>query len=228
MMLFGACGMGVSLVESIRVTAFSVLSKPIWGFEMSLRTIRSAPLRCQLLAGAIEVLARFGGEGDNRLVLAPRGGEGGEDVLGGLQVKVQGGVAGQLAAQLAPSTKVGWSSRHQQDVGVGKLSPAGSGQLLATLDVDAMDAGRLGQGDVGGDQGDLGAPAGGGGRQGDAHAAAGAVAEKADRVDRLARAARGDEHAQAVPRALAAGYLRFDAGEQLRRVGQPALAVLAA
>ena len=104
---------------------------------------------------------------------------------------------------------------------------AGLGQLLAALDVDAVDAGGLGEGDVGGDQGDVCTAAGCGGGQGDAHAAAGAVAEEADRVDRLARPASGDQHAQAVPGTLANGQLGFDAGEQLRRVGQPALAMLA-
>ena len=48
---------GVALAESIRVTAFSALSKPISGFETSLRTIRSALLRVELLAGAVDVVA---------------------------------------------------------------------------------------------------------------------------------------------------------------------------
>ena len=56
---------------SIRVTAFSALSKPIAGSETSLRTIRSAPLRVELGAGpADRVAAVLGGEADDRLAVA--------------------------------------------------------------------------------------------------------------------------------------------------------------
>ena len=88
--------------------------------------------------------------------------------------------------------------------------------------------GGLGQGDVGGDQGHVGPAAGGGGGEGDAHAAAGAVAEEANRVDRLAGAAGRDQDPEAVPGALAGRQLGFDPGEQAGRVGEAALAVLAA
>ena len=105
---------------------------------------------------------------------------------------------------------------------------AASASSLGGLDVDAVDAGGLGEGDVGGDQGYVRPAAGGGGGEGNAHAAAGAVAEEADRVDRLAGAARGDEDAEAVPGALAGGQLSFDPRQQLGWVGKAALAVLAA
>ena len=100
--------------------------------------------------------------------------------------------------------------------------------MVGGLDVDAADAGRLGQGDVGGDQGDLGAAPGGGGGEGDAHPAAGAVADEADRVDRLAGAAGGDQDAQAVPGALAGRQPRLDPRQQPLGVGQAAAAELAA
>ena len=87
---------------------------------------------------------------------------------------------------------------------------------------------RLRQGDVGGDQGDLGAAPGRGGGEGDAHAAAGAVADEADRVDRLAGAAGGDQDPQAVPGALARRQRRLDPGQQALGVGQAAAAELAA
>ena len=70
-------------------------SKPIAGSETSLRTIRSAPLRDQLLAGAREAaLAVLGGEADDRLALALRRREAGEDVLGGLEMDVESRASG--------------------------------------------------------------------------------------------------------------------------------------
>ena len=78
-------------------------------------------------------------------------------------------------------------------------------QLLGGLDPDHLDAGRVGQRDVGGDQGDLGAAGGGGAGQRVALQARGAVAEEAHRVEVLAGAAGGDHDAGGRPgRALAA------------------------
>ena len=82
---------------------------------------------------------------------------------------------------LGGGAEVGWGGGHQEDVGVRELAAGRVGELLGGLDVYAVDAGGLGEGYVGGDQGYVGPAAGRGCGQGDAHAAAGAVADEADR-----------------------------------------------
>ena len=195
---------------------------------MSFRTIRSAFLRSSFSRARSTLSPASAAKATTVWLVGSGGGEAGEDVLGGLQVEVEGGVAGELAVCNVACLEVGGGGGHQEDLGARELGAGRLGELLGRLDVDAVDAGGLGEADVGGDQGHVCAAAGGGRGEGDAHAAAGAVAEEADGVDRLAGAARGDEDAEAVPGALAGGQLGFDAGQEAGRVGQAALAVLAA
>ena len=100
-------------------------------------------------------------------------------------------------------------------------------QLARRCRPDDVDAGRVGQRDVGGDQGDLGAAGGGGAGERVALLARGAVAEEADRVERLAGAAGGDDDVPAgeVGRGRgAAGQHPAADREDLGGLGQPALA----
>ena len=102
--------------------------------------------------------------------------------------------------------------------------PSRSSRRVA--DADDVDAGRVGQRDVGRDQRDLGAAGGGGRRERVALPAGGAVAEVADRVERLAGAAGGDDDAptgQVVrQRAAVARSSSAARPRRSRRLGQPA------
>ena len=120
------------------------LSKPISGSETSLRTIRSAPLRSQLGAGALDGLAPvLGGEADDRLALAPArrraparmssvGSSWSSSAVRALAACPVGGRGG---------AEVGGRGGHQQDVGGRELRGGGGGELLGGLDVDAAHAG---------------------------------------------------------------------------------------
>ena len=85
-------------------------------------------------------------------------------------------------------------------------------QLLGRLDAYDVDAGRVGQGHVGADEGDVGAPRGRGPGEGVALEPGGPVAEEPDRVEVLPGAAGGDDH-------LATGEVLGDVGAA---VEQPA------
>ena len=225
-----AIGTAVSASASIRVTALSLALEADRRVGDVVEDDQVGALAAELGAGALEPPPPvLGGEADDGL-LRPAGRRRAPARMSSVGSSWSSSPSWRLSLPAATSRRaeVGRGGGHQQDVGGGELGRGGRGQLLGGLDVDAAHAGGLRQGDVGGDQGHLGAAAGGGGGEGDAHAAAGAVADEADRVDRLAGAAGGDQHPQAVPGPLAARQRRLDPGQQALGVGQAAAAVLAA
>ena len=97
-----------------------------------------------------------------------------------------------LASLTAVGPEVGGRRGHHHRVGGRGGQHDLVAQLRGRLDPHDVDAGRVGQRDVGADQGDLGAARGGRPGEGVALQARGAVAEEADRVEVLAGAAGGD------------------------------------
>ncbi len=127
--------------------------------------------------------------------------------------------------------EVGGGGRHHDGVGGGARLEHALLELGRGLDLDHLDPGRVGQGHVGGDEGDLGPAGRGGAGQRVALEARGAVADEAHRVEVLAGAAGGDHHVETgevlgggAAVLAAAGEDVGGQGEDLGRVGQPALA----
>src|SRR6478609_7312067 len=154
--------------------------------------------------GAPEVEHRAGG-------VAGLGGEAHDDgVLAGPVVGYLGedvGVLRQLDGRRGPVVRlldlgladrrgpeVGGRRGHHDRVGGGGRADDRLAQLLGRLDAYDVDAGRVGQGHVGADEGDVGPPRGSGPGEGVALEAGGPVAEEPDRVEVLAGAAGGDDH----------------------------------
>ena len=141
------------------------------------------------------LLAVLGAEGDEHLARPLALAEGACDVGRRLELeRPRSSLFGRLAASELGGPVVGDGGGEQGDVEVGGASAASS--IASAVGVgDRLDAGRRRDGEVRGEQDDLGpAPPRLLGER-DAHPARGAVADEADGVDRLARAARGDEHA---------------------------------
>ena len=122
--------------------------------------------------------------------------------------------------------EVGGRRGHHHGVGAGRGADDGVAELGGRLDPDHLDAGRVGQRDVGGHQGDLGAARGRRTRQGVALQAGRPVAQEADGVEVLAGAA-GADHDRAAGQVGSGHAARQHLAahlEDLERVGQPALA----
>ena len=175
------------------VTSLSALSKPIELSETSLTTIASIPLRSSLPRARSTKSPPCSAANPTRTWpsrrLAARPART-SAVGSSSSAEHRLPARARACARSGRGPEVGDRSGHQQDVAVGE---GGTGRRLelggaARRRSRSTPAAR--QRDVGGDQGHLGAAAGGGLGQGDAHSAARAVADEADRVDRLAGASR--------------------------------------
>ena len=133
----------------------------------------------------------------------------------------------ELAVRRFLGPEVGDRGGHHDDVGRRRPGQHRVLHLGRGLDRHDLDARRRGPAD-GGDEGDVGAPAGRDLGDGVALLARRAVGDDAHRVDRLAGAARGDQHPDPgeVVRAPATRVGR--GGDDVGRVGEPALADVAA
>ena len=220
-----------SPARSTTVTSLRSESKPISARETSLKTIASTALRSSFArARSIASGAGLGGEADQGLIVAAAGREPGEDVLGRLQAELRGGRRRARASSPPgrPSRKSAGAAAISSTCASPKRLPTASASSAVVSTRTVSIAAGSGEADVGGDQGDVGAPVGRGRGEREAHAAARAVADEAHRVDRLAGAAGGDQHPQAVPAPARGRQHRLDLGEQPLRLGQAADAVLAA
>ena len=186
-------------------------------------------LRPRALGRALAVLGR---EADERLIGAPACGDGGEHVLGRLELERQ--PVAPRSSILSPSVAAGRKSataaaiRSTSARGEGSRTAASSSAAVSTVTVstpagdgsDTFAATRV-----------TSAP-----RRAASSASARPIRPDerlptiAHRVDRLARAAGGHEHAQAVERTRRVNSTRsaaLDRGQDLGRVGQPPHAPLA-
>ena len=167
-----------------------------------MRTIASAPLRLELLSGALHVarasLRRNRPSSDRRAAAAARPAR--MSSVGSRSSSRPSRPRGGSSHRPPAGPEVGRGGGHHQDVAWSRTrAPSAAVSSAAVSTSTRRTPGRRGKRDVGGDQGHLGAPPGRSLGEGQAHAAAGAVADEANGVDRLAGTAGGDQHAQAVP-----------------------------
>src|SRR4051794_9473379 len=190
---------------------------------------RVETLVAQLAPRLLERVAPvLGGKADQRLAVAALACQPRQHVGCGLELDAQPLPPRllELLGRRLRRAEVGDRGGHEQRVAVGEGLLARVLQLRGGLDVGVVDARVARQRDVGGDHPDGGAARGGLVGQREAHPPARAVADEAHGVERLARAARGDEDAHTLQRAVR-GRHRLDRGEQLAGLGQAPGAPLA-